>query len=95
MRYRPADFYQKNRCELLAGRTAVRIDTQEKSVQLDDGRRVSYDKLLVATGSRPFVPAMPGLEKVPQRFTFLSLDDARRLEAALTRRPASSSWGRG
>ena len=84
MRYRPADFYQKNRCERLAGRTAVRIDTQEKSVQLDDGRRVSYDKLLVATGSRPFVPAMPGLEKVPQRFTFLSLDDARRLEAALT-----------
>ena len=79
MKYRSEDFYEKNKVEALLGRRALSIDPNKKQVALDDGSALSYDKLLVATGSRPFVPAMPGLEKVPQRFTFLSLDDARRL----------------
>ena len=48
------------------------------------GEEIPYDKLLVATGSAPFVPAPQGLEEVERKFTFLSLEDAQALEAALT-----------
>jgi NAD(P)H-nitrite reductase large subunit len=53
-------------------------------VVLDDGSRVPYDKLLIATGSNPFVPPMKGLETVEKKFSFMSLDDAKALQAALT-----------
>ena len=83
MKYRPDDFYQKNRVETLLGRTAEKLDPLQKTVTLDGGEALHYDKLLVATGSVPFVPPMEGLEKVKKRFSFLSLDDARALEQTL------------
>jgi NAD(P)H-nitrite reductase large subunit len=52
---------------------------------LADGGRVPYDKLLVATGSLPFVPPFEGLDRVEKKFTFMSLDDARGLAASLER----------
>ena len=84
MAYRPADFYEKNGVTPLLGRTALALDPEKKTVRLDDGRLIPYDKLLVATGSRPFVPPMEGLDGVEKAFTFMSLDDAEALEAALT-----------
>lgn len=84
MKYRPDDFYDKNNCRLLLNKTVVKIDNAENEVRLNDGSVIHYDKLMVATGSSPFVPPMEGLDTVEKRFTFLSLDDARALEAALT-----------
>ena len=66
------------------GKTVVKISPQEKTVTLEDGGTLPYDKLLVAAGSRPFIPPMTGMDKVKKQFTFMSLDDARKLEAALT-----------
>ena len=60
------------------------IDPAKQIVRLADGRDVPYDKLLVATGSRPFVPPMAGLDQVEKKFSFLTLDDAHALAAALT-----------
>lgn len=60
MKYRPADFYEKNRCRFLPGKTVVKISPQEKTVTLEDGGTLPYDKLLVAAGSRPFIPPMAG-----------------------------------
>ncbi len=84
MKYRPDDFYTKNGCTALLGVTATKIDKENKQVILDDGKTVPYDKLLVATGSKPFVPPMQGLEKVKNAFTFMTLDSAKALDAALT-----------
>ncbi|MDR0951544.1 MAG: FAD-dependent oxidoreductase [Oscillospiraceae bacterium] len=83
MKYRPDDFYEKNSCQTLFGVCADSIDPGSRSVTLDNGNAVSYDKLLVATGSRPFVPNFPGLDSVPKCFSFMSLSDALALEEAL------------
>jgi anthranilate 1,2-dioxygenase ferredoxin reductase subunit len=48
----PAGFYADNRIRLKLGCAAVRIDRIGKSVELADGERASYDKLLLATGCR-------------------------------------------
>lgn len=83
MRYRPEDFYRKNAVRTMLGRRMERLLPEEHTAELDDGARIPYDKLLLATGSRPFVPPMKGLEQVEKKFTFLSLDDALALEEAL------------
>lgn len=85
MLYRPRDFYQKNGVRLLLGRRAEKIDAERHEIELSDGERLEYDKLLVATGSRPFDLKTEGLDKVKKVFHFMSYDDALALEAALTK----------
>ena len=84
MQYRPDGYYQKMGYTAMLGRTVSRIDPQAKSVFLENGEAVAYDKLMVAAGSRPFVPPMEGLDKVENCFSFMSLDDAKALANALT-----------
>lgn len=83
MKYRPDDFYEKNACKCMLGETVTKIDSDAKCVILESGKSESYDKLLVATGSSPFIPAFKGLETVKEKYTFMSLDDALNLEKAL------------
>jgi len=82
MKYRGNDFYDKNKVRFLHA-TANGIDAGAKQVILDNGERIAYDKLLVATGSSAFVPPFEGLDSVKDKFTFMSLDDAHKLNEAL------------
>lgn len=83
MKYRPDGFYEENGVTLLAGKRAEKIDPESKTILLDDGQALSYDKLLVAAGSRPFVPPIKGLDGAENAFTFMTLDSAKALEKAL------------
>ena len=83
LQYRPADFYEKNGVTTLLGRKAVKIDAVAKSVLLEGGESVPYDKLCICTGSRPFVPPMSGLDTVENKTSFMTLDDAKHLDAIL------------
>jgi len=83
MKYRGAGFYLENNCTLLADTAATKINSSDKHVLLNDGKAVPYDKLLVAAGSSAFVPDVEGLDSVKDKYTFMSLDDARRLDKAL------------
>lgn len=85
MRYRDENFYKDNNVTALLGEKAVKID--KKEVTLESGKTVPFDKLLIATGSSPFVPPMKGLDSVANKFSFMKFDDALALEKALT--PAS------
>ncbi len=85
MKYRPDSFYDDNKVTTMLGKTVISIDNNLKTVILDDSTKVEYDKLLVATGSSPFVPPMTGLEKVEKKFTFMTLDDAKALEEELSK----------
>jgi len=83
IKYRNDSFYKDYNCKLLAETTVTAIEAPEKKVVLQDGRKIHYDKLLVATGSSPFVPPFEGLDTVANKHTFMSLDDADGLDSAL------------
>ena len=61
MLVRPATFYEQNRIETLLGVRATRVEPGHRTVELQSGRRIHYDKLLLATGVRNRRPAIPGL----------------------------------
>ncbi|MDD6612229.1 MAG: FAD-dependent oxidoreductase [Clostridiales bacterium] len=83
MHYRPDNFYEANRVTTMLGRTVTRIDKNAKKVVLENGETVSYDKVAICTGSRPFVPPMEGLDSVEDQTSFMTLDDAHRLAGLL------------
>jgi 3-phenylpropionate/trans-cinnamate dioxygenase ferredoxin reductase subunit len=58
----PAAFYDEHRIHTLFGARATRVEPAERLVHLETGRRVRYDKLLIATGVRNRRPPIPGLE---------------------------------
>ncbi len=70
------------------GETVSRILPREKRVELASGETLAYEKLLLATGSVPAIPPIPGLD-ARGVFSLWTLDDARRiLEACATARRA-------
>lgn len=77
MYYREKDFYKKNNVETKLGKRVTKIN--KSSVVLDDGEELQYDKLMVATGSKPFVPPMEGLDKVKNKFTFMTWDSVKEI----------------
>jgi NAD(P)H-nitrite reductase large subunit len=83
MRYRDADFYEKNNVKTILGVSAVSFDATEKTVMLSNGEMVRYDKLLIATGSKPFTPPAEGFDEVSQKFSFMKFDDAKAVKQAL------------
>jgi 3-phenylpropionate/trans-cinnamate dioxygenase ferredoxin reductase subunit len=54
------DFYAEHDIELQLGRTAVDMNASLKEVALDDGKRLRYDRLLLATGAEPRRLMVPG-----------------------------------
>lgn len=54
------DWYRQHGIRLHLGRRVVRIDRARRRVIADDGSETQYDRLLLATGSRPFIPPLPG-----------------------------------
>lgn len=83
MNYREQGYYDKNGCEVIYGKTAVAIDDKAKIVTLNDGTKLPFDSVCVATGSSPFVPPMEGLDTVENKFSFMTEDDALALEKAV------------
>ena len=54
------DWYLSNNIKLLLNRSVVKIDRTKRIVTADDGTQAHYDRLLIATGSKPFIPPIPG-----------------------------------
>ena len=73
------DHFAKLRIEQRRGR-AVAVDSEKRRILFDDGHFEPYDRLLVATGSHPVRPPIPGID-LPQVQTCWTLDDARAIAA--------------
>ncbi len=75
------DWYDDNGIELISGDPVVGIDRAAKTVTAKSGRTLDYDKLLIATGSDPFIIPVPGKD-LPGVVTFRDLDDVDKMLAA-------------
>ena len=82
MMCREHEFWTENNVQALTGRTAVSLNLSDNYVELDKGDRVNFEKLLVATGGKPFVPKIEGSDKNGV-FTFTTLSDAESLAAKI------------
>ena len=56
----PLSWYEENHITLHTGRKVVKIDRRARKVIADDGTEADYDRLLLATGSNPFILPIPG-----------------------------------
>ena len=82
-------WYEENDIVLHAGVRVDRIDRFAKVVFSDDGQVTPYDQLIIATGSRSFMPGMDGLyteggELLDGVFAFRTIDDTRRMVSYAT-----------
>ena len=91
---RPALDYEAQRIELYAGRTAVGLDPSARRLELDDGAALGYDALLLATGSSPRMPGVPG-EALAGVHTLRTVADADAIRSASERASAISIVGNG
>jgi nitrite reductase (NADH) large subunit len=75
---RKEQWYREKGISLACSRTATQIMPGEGRITFSDGGTTEYDRLLVATGSVPFTPQIPGLHKAGV-FTLRTVDDAHRI----------------
>ncbi len=73
---RSAEFYREHRIELRLGVRATAIDPARREIRLEDGSRLAYDALLIATGAEPVKLDVPGGD-LPHVHTLRSLADSR------------------
>ena len=75
-------WYAQNSVTLHKGKKIAKFDRAAKTVTAEDGTSVAYDKLVIATGSTPFIIPIPGKD-LPGVVTYRDLDDVEKmLEAA-------------
>lgn len=61
--YRRNDFYEKNNFQCLLGKKVENLDTASKIIEFSNSEKINYDKLILATGSKPILPkTISGLE---------------------------------
>ncbi|MFY9841084.1 MAG: FAD-dependent oxidoreductase [Xanthobacteraceae bacterium] len=80
----PHRWYEEHRIRLIAGKPVTAIDRSARQVTLIDGRAISYDKLVLATGSKPLAPPIPGLS-LPNVRAFRDIADAEAMIEAARR----------
>src|SRR5215467_1045641 len=71
---KPRGWYERQGITLSFGCSATSIDRHNRVVRLADGRSLSYSKLVLATGSRPIRPPIPGMD-LPGVITFRNIGD--------------------
>jgi len=87
-------WYAENHIELIAGDPVVAIDRAAKTVTSRAGRTVAYDKLLIATGSDPFIIPVPGHD-LPGVVSFRDMNDVEAMLAAAAQGGAAVVIGGG
>src|SRR5829696_8463198 len=83
-RVHPAGFHEEHDIELITGTAATGLDPAARAVELGDGRRLTYDRLLLATGAEAVRPPLPGSE-LDGVHVLRTLADADALRADLAR----------
>jgi nitrite reductase (NADH) large subunit len=77
----PAGFFEQHGIAFRLGDKALAIDRTRKLVRSARGHKLPYDTLVLATGSYPFVPEVPGAEW-PDCFVYRTIEDLEAIRAA-------------
>ncbi len=88
-----AQHFKKHRIDIKRGR-AKTVDAKKKSVTLEDGSSLAFDTLLIATGSSPSSPPIPGIDS-PGVHPCWTLDDARAIAKLATKGARVLQMGAG
>ena len=78
------DWYKDHHITLHAGKRVVSIDRLKRMVTADDGTQAAYDRLLLCTGSNPFILPVPGKD-LPGVIAYRDIADTETMIAAATR----------
>ena len=78
--FRPAEWYAKRGIQLHTGVRVTALAPSDHRLTLSNGETVAYDRLLLATGGRPFIPPCKGTDKQGV-FALRTLDDALAIKA--------------
>lgn len=79
-----SDYADDDAVDLRLGETVVSVDRDAKTVTTASGQVQPYDSLVLATGSRPFVPPVPGRD-LPGVFVYRTIEDLDAIRAAAER----------
>ncbi|MFC1978425.1 NAD(P)/FAD-dependent oxidoreductase [Chloroflexota bacterium] len=79
---RPDDFYDANDITFLPGNKVTKLQLKSHTAELEDGRSIGYEKLLLALGGAPIVPKIRGSDKEGV-FTYTKLDDVKAIDSYL------------
>jgi nitrite reductase (NADH) large subunit len=74
-------FFEQTGYSLRLAAKAARIERRNNTVLTADGEVLPYDKLVLATGSYPFVPGVPGKDR-PNCFVYRTIEDLEAMKAA-------------
>jgi len=75
------NFFEKNAITVRMNDKAISIDRERKIVVSQNGDEIPYDKLVLATGSFPFVPPVPGHDN-KSCFVYRTIEDLEKITAA-------------
>jgi nitrite reductase (NADH) large subunit len=88
--FRPPGWYAERGIQLHLGARVAGLDPAAQRIALADGSHTTYDRLLLATGGRPFVPPCEGTDK-DGVFTLRTLDDALAIKSYAQRASTSTA----
>lgn len=77
----PEGFFEQDNITLHLNDKAVAINREQKLVRSQQGHEITYDKLVLATGSYPFVPPLPGKDR-PGCFVYRTIEDLEAITEA-------------
>ena len=81
---RPTEFYRERDIEMRLGTTVTRVDVEKRALALQDGERLDFDQLLIATGGRNKRFPIPGID-LPGVYDLRTVADADRIREAMAR----------
>jgi 3-phenylpropionate/trans-cinnamate dioxygenase ferredoxin reductase subunit len=90
----PSAWYRDHHVELQLGTEVVAVDPTARAVALPDGSTLGYDKLLLATGSQPRRPPIPGADADNVHY-LRTIDDAQALNSVLAEGASLAIVGAG
>jgi nitrite reductase (NADH) large subunit len=87
-------FFERHGVAIHYSESAAAIDCAARRITTSSGRTLTYDKLVLATGSYPFVPPIPGRDR-PGCFVYRTIEDLEAIRAAAARGKTGAVVGGG